>query len=173
MSAAAHLIGEAKQKPRRTVRVVLFANEEFGLSGARTYARDHAGEAAAHMFGMESDLGAFAPLGLHSRVPPDRLPAIRAMQGLLAPLGVEYRGNDANGDADVGQLLALGVPVCDLDTDAAEYFDYHHTANDTFDKVDPLLVRRNVACYAVLAWLAADLEAGLGRAPLGARTGGR
>jgi Zn-dependent M28 family amino/carboxypeptidase len=173
MSAAAHLIGEAKQKPRRTVRVVLFANEEFGLSGARTYARDHAGEAAAHMFGMESDLGAFAPLGLHSRVPPDRLPAIRAMQGLLAPLGVEYRGNDANGDADVGQLLALGVPVCDLDTDAAEYFDYHHTANDTFDKVDPLLVRRNVACYAVLAWLAADLEAGLGRAPLGARAGGR
>jgi Zn-dependent M28 family amino/carboxypeptidase len=172
MSAAAHLIGEAKLKPRRTVRVVLFANEEFGLSGARTYARDHAGEAAAHTFGMESDLGAYAPLGLHSRVPPDRLPAIRAMQGLLAPLGVEYRGNDANGDADVGQLLALGVPVCDLDTDAAEYFDYHHTANDTFDKVDPLLVRRNVACYAVLAWLAADLEAGLGRAPLGARTGG-
>jgi hypothetical protein len=170
MSAAAHLIGEAKLKPRRTVRVVLFANEEFGLSGARTYARDHAGEAASHMFGMESDLGAFAPLGLHSRVPPDKLPAIRAMQGLLSPLGVEYRGNDASGDADVGQLLQLGVPVCDLDTDAADYFDLHHTANDTFDKVDPALVRRNVACYAVLAWLAADLEGGLGRAPHGPQT---
>jgi Zn-dependent M28 family amino/carboxypeptidase len=170
MSAAAHLIGQSSLKPRRTIRVVLFANEEFGLSGARTYARDHAGEAAAHALGMESDLGAYAPLGLHSRVPPDRLPAIRAMQSLLAPLGVEYRGNDANGDADVGQLLQLGVPVCDLDTDAAEYFDLHHTANDTFDKVDPLLLRRNVACYAVLAWLAADLEAGLGRAPHGRST---
>lgn len=165
MTAAARLIGESKLRPRRTVRVVLFANEEFGLSGARTYARDHAGEAAQHVFGMESDLGAFAPLGLRSRVPADRLPAVRAMQGVLAPLGVEYRGNEASGDADVGQLLALGVPVCDLDTDASEYFDLHHTANDTFDKVDPLLVRRNVACYAVLAWLAADFEPGFGRAP--------
>ena len=171
MSAAAHLIGEAKLRPRRTIRVVLFANEEFGLSGARTYARDHAGEVSQHVFGMESDLGAFAPLGLRSHVLPDRLPAIRAMQGLLAPLGVEYRGNDASGDADVGQLGQLGVPVCDLDTDASEYFDLHHTANDTFDKVDPLLLRRNVACYAVLAWLAADLEGGLGRAPKGRETG--
>ena len=171
ISAAARLIGDAKLRPRRTVRVVLFANEEFGLSGARTYARDHAGEAVQHAFGMESDLGAFAPLGLRSRVTADRLPAIRAMQSVLAPLGVQYRGNDANGDADVGQLLALGVPVCDLDTDAADYFDLHHTANDTFDKVDPLLLRRNVACYAVLAWLAADLEGGLGRAPLSKGTG--
>jgi hypothetical protein len=167
MSAAAKLIGEARLKPRRTVRVVLFANEEFGLSGARTYARDHAAEAAGHVMGMESDLGAYAPVGLHARVSPEQLPAIRAMQSLLEPLGVQYRGNDATGDADVGQLLALGIPVCDLDTDASEYFDWHHTANDTFDKVDPRLVRRNVACYAVLAWLAADHAPGFGRAPKG------
>jgi hypothetical protein len=114
---------------------------------------------------MESDLGAYAPLGLHARVPPEHLPAIRAMQSVLEPLGVQYRGNDATGDADVGQLLALGIPVCDLDTDASEYFDWHHTANDTFDKVDPELVRQNVACYAVLAWLAADYGPGFGRAP--------
>jgi carboxypeptidase Q len=167
MTAAAKLIGEARLKPRRTVRVVLFANEEFGLSGARTYARDHAAEADLHALGMESDLGAYAPLGLHSRVPADRLPAIRAMQAMLAPLGVQYRGNDASGDADVGQLAALGIPVFDLDTDASEYFDWHHTANDTFDKVDPALLRRNVASYAVLAWLAADLQPGFGRGPKG------
>jgi Zn-dependent M28 family amino/carboxypeptidase len=165
MTAAAKLIGESRLRPRRTVRVVLFANEEFGLSGARTYAREHAKDAARHVLGMESDLGAYAPLGLRSRVPPDRLPAIRAMQSVLAPLGVEYRGNDATGDADVGQLVPLGIPVLDLDTDASEYFDLHHTANDTFDKVDPGLVRLNVACYAVLAWLAADLPGGFGRAP--------
>jgi len=100
-------------------------------------------------------------------VPADRLPAVRAMQGLLEPVGVEYRGNDATGDADVGQIEALGVPVMDLDTDASEYFDYHHTANDTFDKVNPELVRRNVACYAVLAWLAADFGPGFGRSPKG------
>lgn len=166
MTAAAKLIGDARLRPRRTIRVVLFANEEFGLSGARAYAQAHAGEAAQHVFGMESDLGAFQPLGLRSRVTPAYLPAIHAMHAVLAPLGVEYRGNDASGDADVGQLVPLGVPVCDLDTDASEYFDLHHTANDTFDKIDPLLVRRNVACYAALAWLAADLEGGLGRALL-------
>jgi len=171
MTAAAKLIGEAPQRPRRTIRVVLFANEEFGLSGARAYAREHAGEAALHVMGMESDLGAFLPVALHSRVPADRLPAIRQMQGVLAPLGIEYRGNDASGDADVGRLADLGIPVCDLDTDASEYFDYHHTANDTFDKVDPRLVQRNVACYAALAWLAADLPAGFGRMP--AASGGR
>lgn len=165
MIAAARLIGQSRLRPRRSIRVVLFANEEFGLSGAREYARAHAAEADRHVLGMESDLGAFAPLGLRSRVPLDRLPAIRAMQGVLAPLGVEYRGNDASGDADVGQLVPLGIPVCDLDTDASEYFDLHHTANDTFDKVNPELVRRNVACYAVLAWLAADLPGGFGRAP--------
>ncbi len=165
MIAAARLIGQSRLRPRRSIRVVLFANEEFGLSGAREYARAHAAEADRHVLGMESDLGAFAPLGLRSRVPLDRLPAIRAMQGVLAPLGVEYRGNDASGDADVGQLVPLGIPVCDLDTDASEYFDLHHTANDTFDKVNPELVRRNVACYAVLAWLAADLAGGFGRLP--------
>jgi Zn-dependent M28 family amino/carboxypeptidase len=165
VTAAARLIGDAKQRPRRTIRVVLFANEEFGLSGARAYARDHAGEVAQHVLGMESDLGAYQPLGLRSRVPADRLPAIRQMHSVLAPLGVEYRGNDASGSADVGQLVALGVPACDLDTNASEYFDLHHTANDTFDKVDPLLVRQNVACYAALAWLAADLAEGFGRAP--------
>ncbi len=166
MTAAAKLIGEARLRPHRTIRVVLFANEEFGLSGARAYAQVHAGEAAQHVFGMESDLGAFMPVGLRSRVTPEYLPIIRAMHAVLAPLGVEYRGNDASGDADVGQLVPLGVPVCDLDTDASQYFDLHHTANDTFDKIDPLLVRRNVACYAALAWLAADLDGGLGRALL-------
>ena len=134
--------------------------DEFGFDTRQV----HAGEAARHVFGMESDLGAFLPLGLRSRVTPEYLPAIHAMHSVLVPLGVEYRGNDASGDADVGQLVPLGVPVCDLDTDASDYFDLHHTANDTFDKVDPLLIRRNVACYAVLAWLAADLEGGLGRA---------
>lgn len=165
MTAAARLIGRAPVRPRRTVRVVLFANEEFGLSGARAYARKYAPDSTRHVLGMESDLGAYRPTGFRSRVPFDRLPAIRQIQGVLAPLGVPYRGNDASGDADVGQLVPLGIPVCDLDTDASEYFDLHHTSNDTFDKVDPLLVRRNVACYAVIAWLAADLPGGFGRIP--------
>ncbi len=173
MTAAARLIGQAPVRPRRTIRVVLFANEEFGLSGARAYARDHANEAAQHVLGMESDLGAFEPFGLKSRVTPEFRPAIAQMHSVLVPLGIEYRGNDASGDADVGQLVGLGVPVMDLETDASRYFDLHHTPNDTFDKVDPLLVRRNVACYAVLAYLAADLPGGLGRVLAGPRSSSR
>lgn len=171
MTAAARLIGQAPVRPRRTIRVVLFANEEFGLSGARAYVREHASEAAQHVLGMESDLGAFEPFGFKSRVTPEYRPAIAQMHSVIAPLGVEYRGNDASGDADVGQLVGMGVPVCDLETDASRYFDLHHTPNDTFDKVDPLLVRRNVACYAALAYLAADLPGGLGRVLAGPRTG--
>jgi hypothetical protein len=171
MTAAARLIGQAPIRPRRTIRVVLFANEEFGLSGARAYVRDHAGEAAQHVLGMESDLGAFAPYGFKSRVTPPYRTAIAQMHSVIAPLGVEYRGNDASGDADVGQLVGMGVPVCDLETDASSYFDLHHTPNDTFDKVDPALVRLNVACYAALAYLAADLPGGLGRVLSGPRPG--
>jgi hypothetical protein len=165
VTAAAKLIGDLAARPRRTVRVVLFANEEFGVSGARTYVRDHAGEIPRHALAMESDLGAFAVLGLRSRVALDRLPTVRAMHARIEPLGVRWEGNEAGGGADIGRLLELGVPVMDVRTDASTYFDVHHTLNDTFDKVDPVLLRRNVAAYATLAYLAAEAEGGFGRAP--------
>ncbi len=166
ITAAARLIGEMRSRPRRTVRVVLFANEEFGLSGARAYARAHAGAIDRHMLGMESDLGAFRVWGMASRVPLDKLPLVHAIHSVIEPLGVQFMGNEASGGADVGPLRELGMPVVDLRTDAAPYFDLHHTANDTFDKVDPQLVRQNVAAYAVIAYLAAEAEGGFGRVPV-------
>jgi hypothetical protein len=99
-------------------------------------------------------------------VAPERLPLVRTIQSVLEPLGVAYLGTEAEGGADLGQLRPLGVPVMDLETDAAPYFDLHHTANDTFDKVDPQLVRLNVAAYAVIAYLAAQAEGGFGRLPV-------
>ena len=113
---------------------------------------------------MESDLGAFPVLGVASRVPADRLPVARAMAALLAPWGVPYVGNEAGGGSDVGPLGELGVPLLDVHTDAAPYFDLHHTANDTFDKIDPVLLRQNVAAFATLAYLAAQYPGDLGRA---------
>ena len=83
---------------------------------------------------------------------------------MLEPLGIAYLGTEASGGADVGQLRELGMPVMDLETDAAPYFDLHHTANDTFDKVDPALVRLNVAAFAAIAYLAAEADGGFGRA---------
>ena len=165
MTAAARLVGDLRVRPRRTLRVVLFANEEFGGSGSRAYVRQHADEMERHVLGMESDLGAFRVYGFASRVPYDRLPLVRAMHAVLEPLGVTYMGNEASGESDVGQLREAGVPVMDMQTDASEYFDYHHTANDTFDKVDPQQLRQNVACYAAIAYLAAECDGGLGRLP--------
>ena len=170
VTAAAKLVGQARQRPKRTIRVVLFANEEFGLSGAKAYANAYRGTMDEHVLGIESDLGAFQPYGLLARVAPDRLPAVRAMQSLLEPLGVAYLGNETSGGADVGRLRELGVPVMYLETDATPYFDLHHTANDTFDKVDPAMVRLNVAAFAVIAYLAAEADGGFGRLSVTAGT---
>ena len=171
VTAAAKLIGDARQRPKRTIRVVLFANEEFGLSGAAAYAAAHRGTIGQHVLAIESDLGAFQPYGLLARVGPDRLSAVRAMQSLLEPLGVEYLGSETDGGADIDPLRELGVPVMYLETDAAPYFDLHHTANDTFDTVDPAMVRKNVAAYAVIAYLAAEADAGFGRLSVAAGEG--
>ena len=170
IAAAAKLAGEATPRPARTIRVVFFANEEFGLTGAKAYAANQAGALDKHVLGVESDLGGFRPVGLLARVPPDKLPLVRTIHSVLEPLGLAWLGIEATGGADVGQLRPLGVPVMDLVTDAEPYFDLHHTANDTFDKVDPELVRRNVAAYAVIAYLAAQAEGGFGRLPLATKS---
>ncbi len=169
ITAAAKLIGESKRPPKRTIRVVFYANEEFGLSGAKAYAAAYAGSIERHVLGLESDLGAFRPYGFRARVAPDRLPLVRSIQSVLEPLGIAWHGTEASGGADVGQLRELGMPVVDIVTDAAPYFDLHHTANDTFDKVDPALVRLNVAAFAATAYLAADAEGGFGRVPVASK----
>lgn len=169
ITAAAKLIAESKPRPKRTIRVVFYANEEFGLSGAKAYAAAYKDQVDKHVLGLESDLGAFQPYGLTARVAPDKLHLVRTIQSVLEPLGVAYLGTEASGGADVGQLRPLGMPVMDLKTDAGPYFDLHHTANDTFDKVDPQLVRLNVAAFTVIAYLAAEAEGGFGRLPVASK----
>jgi Zn-dependent M28 family amino/carboxypeptidase len=166
VTAAAKLAGEAKQRPKRTIRVVLYANEEFGLSGAKAYTAAYSGAVDRHVLGLESDGGAFRPYGLAARVGPDRLALVRAMQSVIEPLGIAYLGTEASGGADLGPLRERGMPVMDILTDSQPYFDLHHTADDTFDKVDAGLVRLNVAAFAAIAYLAADAEDGFGRLPI-------
>jgi hypothetical protein len=151
-----------KERPRRTVRVVLFANEEFGLSGARAYAEAHGAEIAKHSLAAESDLGSGRILRFSSRVRAEALPWIEGLSGLLQPLGVERRGNDARGGADLMPLAAAGVPLADLDPDATKYFDVHHSANDTLDKVDAKGLDQAVAAHLVLALLAAEAPMAFG-----------
>jgi Zn-dependent M28 family amino/carboxypeptidase len=144
---------------------VLFANEEFGLSGARGYAEAHAGELPKHVLAGESDFGSGKVWRISSRVAPETLPAFDAIAALLAPLGVERGDNEAGGGADLSPMIPARVPVAGLSQDGTDYFDWHHTANDTLDKIDPRDLDQNVAAWAALAYAAAEMPGDFGRAP--------
>ncbi|HKU16383.1 MAG TPA: M20/M25/M40 family metallo-hydrolase [Steroidobacteraceae bacterium] len=163
---AARMIARLERKPARTVRVVLFANEEFGLSGAREYARLAGDEIARHVLAIEADLGAGAVWRVQSQVAPEAVPAVDAIREALKPLSLEAGGNEAHGGSDIGPLRALGVPILDLSQDATSYFDVHHTVNDTLPRIDAKTLNQVVAAYATTAYMAASKNGDFGRLPV-------
>jgi len=163
--SAARLVAGLPDPPRRTLRVVLFANEEFGLSGAFNYAVTHAPEIERHAVAIEADHGAGRVYGLSSRVASERVPAVRALAAGLADLDILYYDNRARGGADIGPLATLGVPLLNLAQDGSLYFRYHHSTADTLDSIDRAALRQAVAAYAVTAYLAAESPDGFGRLP--------
>ena len=157
--AAAGLIRAGGRPPRRTVRVVLFGNEENGFDGALAYSRAHG--AQRHQLVGESDFGAGAIHALRSRVDAASQPAFQAMAQVLAPLGVPLTDNLANPGPDAALLMRRHRwPAVALSQDGSAYFDVHHTAHDTFDRMDGRALPQNVACWAVVAWLAAQAPMG-------------
>jgi len=162
---AVRLMRELKLSPQRTLRVVLFANEEFGLSGGNAYAAAVGTELEKHVLAMEADLGAGPVWRFDTRVPDAQLAQMQVIANALKPLGIERGANTSDGGADIGPLRRLGVPVIGLGHDASTYFDHHHTLNDTLDKVDRKALDQSVAAYAVAAWLAANSTGTFGRLP--------
>lgn len=162
---AGRLLQALPQKPRRTVRIVLFANEEHGLQGAREYARVHAAEAPAHVVATEADLGADGVYAVRWLGDPSARERFVDVARLLAPLHVERQDDRASPGADVSPLQALGVPILELKQDATRYFDLHHSANDTVDKIDPGVLAQAAAAFATAAWAAADMDGDFGRIP--------
>jgi carboxypeptidase Q len=160
---AARLIAKLDRKPARTIRVVLFANEEFGLSGAKEYARLIDDEHLKHVVALEADSGMGPVWRLESQVAPEALSSLEKMRNVLQPLGIETGDNNSGGGADIGPLRSLGVPVLDLAHDMSLYFDVHHTMNDTLSKVDAKVLDQAVAAYAVAAYLAATKQGNFGR----------
>jgi hypothetical protein len=154
ITAAARLIRDLPRRPRRTIRILLAGAEENGVHGGEAYARAHANE--NHVVAAESDFGAGRIYRFRTRFSEEALAYGRAIQGVLAPLGIMLGDNAASGGADVGDLRTAGVPVVDLSQDGLDYFDYHHTPNDTLDKIDPEALRQNVAAWAVFVYLAAE-----------------
>ncbi|MFZ5608990.1 MAG: M28 family peptidase [Pseudomonadota bacterium] len=154
--AAAKLIADlpASQRPARSLRLVLFAAEETGLFGARAYAEAHHDTLSHHVLAWESDFGAGRVWQIQAGVGSGALDGVKAMARLLIPLGIDYGGEGGHGGPDIGPLRAAGVPTLTLAQDGTDYFDLHHTANDTFDKVDPAVLAQNVAAHAAMAYLA-------------------
>ena len=148
--------------PRRTIRAVLFTNEENGLRGGRAYAENHRDELARHVAAIESDAGGDAPLGYRVSAGPGGEEMVRKIASHLEVIGAGQIRTPGGG-ADISPLRSAGVPLIGLWQDTTHYFDYHHSAADTLDKVDPEKLRRNVAAMALLAYMLAESEEPLPR----------
>lgn len=142
-------------QPRRTIRVVLFMNEENGLSGGKAYAETHKAELGKHVVAMEADSGAGRPVGVTVTVEAGK-PQIAETAALLRGLGVSSEINlDEDGGADLIPITEH-VPVLLVNQDVTDYFDWHHTTSDTIDKINPLDLNLALASFAALTFASAD-----------------
>ena len=160
--AAGHLIGQLKQAPRRSIRVVAFANEEQGLYGGKAYAAKYADGAARHQLGAESDFGAGRIYGFNTGAPAHARAATQRIAEALKPLGIEYLADKGGAGPDIGPIAEKGATWAWLGQDGSDYFDLHHNADDTLDKIDPKALAQNVAAYTVFAYLAAEADGDFG-----------
>jgi carboxypeptidase Q len=161
---AARLLQSLNLRPRRTIRVVLYTNEENGLRGGNAYRDAHRDELARHVLAIESDSGVYRPVGfgLDDQAPPQARADVREILKLLSGLRADRLGADGGG-ADIGPIMREGVLGMSLDVDGTHYFDIHHTEADTLDKVDPQEFAACVAAMAVMAYVVADMPERLGR----------
>ncbi len=163
---AAKLIAQLPERPARSIRVVAFANEESGLYGGKAYASAHGKEIAKAILGSESDAGADRIYQMTASVKPEARDAVAQIAAVLKPLGIEYDASKpGSGGSDLSAVHAVGMAGLSLHQDTSRYFHWHHTANDTLDKVDPEQLRQNVAAYVVVAWLAAQANGDFGSKP--------
>jgi hypothetical protein len=152
------------QRPPRTIRVIAFANEEQGLYGGKVYAAENRNAIARHQLVAESDFGAGRIYGFNTNAAPHAQAAAAQIAAALKPLGIEAMAKGGPGP-DVGPIAAEGAAWAWLGQDGTDYFDLHHTPDDTLDKIDPAALAQNTAAYTVFAYLAASADGGFGSAP--------
>jgi carboxypeptidase Q len=161
---AVRLMKKLGLRPRRTVRVVLWTNEENGTAGGKAYRDAHLAELGNHVLAIESDQGVFQPRGFEVNASDTMVATLRQVAALLKPVGVDSVRRVDDVEADIDPLVERGVPGVGLAVDGSRYFWYHHSDGDTLDKLDPAEVARCVAALAVLAYTVADLpDTTLGR----------
>lgn len=153
---AARLLMKNGLRPKRTIRVVLWTNEENGMAGAKTYRKTNAADLKNHLIGIESDAGAFKPTGFGFTGSEKAMPYLREIGDLLLPIRKAKLVWGCRG-ADVMQLLSGGVPAMHLEVDRGRYFWFHHTAADTIDKLSVKELQDCTAYMAVMAYVIADM----------------
>lgn len=160
---AARLMMKLGIRPRRTVRVVLWTNEENGLRGATAYAAKHAAHATSHIFALESDSGVFEPASVGFSGSAAARALVRDIGSLLAPLGLaDIVGG--GGGADIGPIAQAGnAPMMAYLGNPARYFAIHHTPADTIERIAPEEVSKAAAAIAVMAYVVAEMPERLPR----------
>jgi len=160
----AELVQRLHLHPKRTLRVIAWMDEENGGRGHDAYARDHAAELANYVAAIESDNGASHPLGFDARINPKTLPLLRPVQDALQSFGANLiQLTERSPGADIAPLAKAGVPAFGIMQDARTYFNYHHSAADTLDKIVPQELRENAAAMAVMGYALANLPEPLPR----------
>jgi carboxypeptidase Q len=161
---AIHLLQKLDIHPQRTIRFIAWMDEEFGALGAETYAADHGAELKEHVGALETDAGCDHPTGIIFAGSPELKEWLAPVARQLEPIGASMLVSDADVGADVMPVVGKGVPGFAPAQDSRYYFNYHHTAADTFDKVDARLLGENAAVVAVLAYALADSSGTVPRA---------
>jgi hypothetical protein len=145
-------------RPRRTIRGVLFTNEECGLDGGNAYFEKYRNDLPQHVAAMEADSGGFRPRGFSVSGTTATHDLLRSWLPLFKPLGdLQVVPTDGGTGADIGKIVVQGgVPGFGLLVESTHYFDYHHTEADTLDKVVPEELKDSVAAFTLMAYLAAE-----------------
>ncbi len=158
----AELVRRLHLQPKRTLRVIAWMDEENLGRGHADYARTHAAEMGDHVAGLESDLGASHPMGFRAKISDEGALRLRAVLEVLQPIGanVLLRSSDSP-EADLEPLAKQGVPAIGILQDGRTYFNYHHTAADTLDKIVPRELQENSAAMAVMGYALAAMAQAL------------
>lgn len=159
----AQLLKQLHLRPKRTIRVIAWMNEENGLMGGRTYFNNHKTDVANHFAAIEADLGAGHPMGFYAAGKPEILTLLQPLAAILQSQGAGVTRLVEETGSDIEPLGAAGVPTFAPIQDARTYFNYHHTAADTLDKVNPKELQENCAVVATLAYTLASMPQSLPR----------
>jgi carboxypeptidase Q len=162
---AGRLLARLPKAPRRTVRLVLFMNEENGLNGGKAYAAAHEGELARHVAGLEMDSGGGRPTGVTVKAGEGAGKLLEPWLPPLEGLGLSVVKEGSAGGEDLRPLLPFSVPFVSVNQDGTHYFDLHHSAADTLDHIEPKELAQTAAAVAWVTYALAEMPGALPRPP--------